>query len=78
MSSDPVWTNVKNDNRKLILHPFQSTKQKHWILWVRQKRSIKRDIELPVAIHDVREVSVLVAYVRYHFDLKLDRNEQLK
>ena len=28
---------------------------------VRQKRSIKRDIELPVANHDVRDVSVLVA-----------------
>ena len=36
-------------------------------------------MELPVTIHGVREVSVLVAYVRYHFDLKLsevklDRN----
>ena len=28
---------------------------------LRQNSSIKRDIELPVAIHDVRDVSVLVA-----------------
>ena len=47
------WTDVKNNNRKLILSPFQSSKQRHYIHWVPQKRFLKRDIELLVAIHDV-------------------------
>ena len=36
-------------------------KQGHKIRGVRQKHSIKQDIQSPVAIHDVRKVSVLVA-----------------
>ena len=30
---------------------------------VRRECSIKRDMELPVAIHDVRDFSILIAYV---------------
>ena len=62
---------VKNGNRKLIFSLFQCSDSANTysgtlnkgiqIRCVRQKRSIKRDIELPVANHDVRDVSVLVA-----------------
>ena len=34
---------------------------------VRRKRSINRDIELPVAIHDVRDVRVYVALARSYY-----------
>ena len=57
---------VKNGNRQLIfslwLDNFVHRELKViQILCVRQKWSIKRDIELPVAIYDVRDVNVLVA-----------------
>ena len=62
---------VKNGNRKLIFSLFHCSDSTNsysgtlnkgiQIRCVRQKRSIKRDIELPVANHDVRDVSVLVA-----------------
>ena len=50
---------VKNGNRKLIFSVFQcydssnSTVEGKRIRCVRQKRSIRRNIELPVAIHEV-------------------------
>ena len=52
---------VKNGNRKWIFSVFQcsdssnSTAEGKRIRCVRQKRSIKRNIELPVAIHEVRD-----------------------
>ena len=52
---------VKNGNRKWIFSVFQcsdssnSTVEGKRIRCVRQKRSIKRNIELPVAIHEVRD-----------------------
>ena len=62
---------VKNGNQKLIFSLFQCSDSTNsysgtlnkgiQIRCVRQRRSIKRDIELPVANHDVRDVSVLVA-----------------
>ena len=62
---------VKTGNRKLICSLFHCSDSTNsysgtltksiQIRCVRQKRSIKRDIELPVANHDVRDVSVLVA-----------------
>ena len=64
-------TFVKNGRRKLIFSLFQcydstnpcngSYNESVLLGCVRQKRSIKRDIELPLAIHDVRDVSILVA-----------------
>ena len=64
-------TSVKNGQRKLLFSLFQRSDSTNpyngsynkgiLIRCVRQKRSIKRDIELPVAIHDVRDVSILVA-----------------
>ena len=62
---------VKNGNRKLIFSLFQCSDSTNsysgtlnkgiQIRCVRQKCSIMRDIELPVANHDVRDVNVLVA-----------------
>ena len=52
---------VKNGNRKWIFSVFQcsdssnSTVEGKRIRCVRQKRSIKRNIVLPVAIHEVRD-----------------------
>ena len=64
-------TSVKNGQRKLVFSFFQcsdstnpcngSSNESVLIGCVRQKRSIKRNIELPLAIHDVRDVSILVA-----------------
>ena len=64
---------VKNDNRKLIFSLFQcpastnsysgSENKGIQIRCVRRECSIKRDMELPVAIHDVRDFSILIAYV---------------
>ena len=58
---------VKNGNRKLIFSLFQCSDSANTysgtlnkgiqIRCVRQKRSIKRDIELPVANHDVRTLA---------------------
>ena len=66
-----IRADVKNGNRKLIFSLFQCSDSANaysgtlnkgiQIRCVRQKRSIKRDIELPVANHDVRDVSVFVA-----------------
>ena len=56
----------------LYFFPFSALNKGIQIHCVRQKRFIKRDIELLVAIHDVQNVRVLVALVRYDFDLKLD------
>ena len=63
---------VKNGNRKLIVSLFQclastnshsgSENKGIQIRCVRRKYSIKRYMELPVAIHDVRDFSVLIAY----------------
>ena len=61
-------------NRKLVfsfsvrrLGQFvqHESKQGIQIRCVRQKCSIKRDIKLPVASYDVRDVSVLVAHAHY-------------
>ena len=67
-------TFVKNGWRKLTFSLFQCSDSTNpyngsynegiLIRCVRQKRSIKRDIELPLAIHDVRDVSILVAFLR--------------
>ena len=51
--------------RRLGQFVQRESKQDIQIRCVRQKCSIKRDIELPVAIYDVRDVSVLVAHARY-------------
>ena len=74
-------TSTKIDNRKLIFSFFQCSELKiHWavvktmaliqIRCLRQKRSIKRDTELPVVINDFRYVSVLVAQARAKTNLK--------
>ena len=66
----------QNGNRKLILSLFQCSNSTNsysgsqnkgiQIHCVGQKLSIyKRDIELPVAIHDVQDVSAFLASVRY-------------
>ena len=62
---------VENGNRKLIFSLYQCSDSSNsysgcenkgiQVRFVRQKRSIKRNIKLPVVIHDVRDVSVLVA-----------------
>ena len=66
-----TMTSVKNGQRKLIFSLFQCSDSTNpyngsynegiLIRCVRQQRSIKPDIELPVAIHNVRDVSILVA-----------------
>ena len=67
-------TSVKNGRRKLTFCLFQCSDSTNpcngshnegiLIRCVRQKRSIMRDIKLPVAIHDVSEVGILVAHAR--------------
>ena len=64
-------TSVKNGQRKLIFSLSQCSDSTNpcngsynegiLIGCVRQKRSIKPHIELPLAIHDIRDVSILVA-----------------
>ena len=64
-------SHVKNCNWKMIFSLFQCSDQTNsysgplnkgtQIRCVKKNRSIKRDIELPVANHDVRNVRVLVA-----------------
>ena len=67
---------IKNVNRKLIFSLLCSDvcleklvqrklKQSTQTRCARRTRSFKRDIELPVAIHDVWNASVLVAKARY-------------
>ena len=48
--------------RRLSLFVEHESKQDIQIHCVRQKCSIKRDVKLPVASYDVRDVSVLVAH----------------
>ena len=50
--------------RRLSQFVEHESKQDIQIHCVRQKCSIKRDVKLPVASYDVRDVSVLVAHVR--------------
>ena len=67
-------TFVKNGRRKLTFSLFQCSDSTNCynrsfnkgilIRFVTQKRSIKRDIKLPVANRDVRDVSILVAFLR--------------
>ena len=66
-----TMTSVKNGLRKLTFSLFQCSDSTNpcngsynegiLIRCVRQKRSIKRAIELPLAIHDIRDLSILVA-----------------
>ena len=66
-----TMTSVKNGQRKLTFSLFQCSDSTNpcngsynegiLIRCVRQKRSIKRAIELPLAIHDIRDLSILVA-----------------
>ena len=62
---------VENGNRKLIFSLYQCSDSSNsysgcenkgiQVRFVRQKRSIKRNIKLPVVVHDLSDVSLLVA-----------------